>query len=317
MHPTLISLSLAAATITLGFLFDDEAKVAQKPKPEPIEKETLALFDYDKDDDLELEEVNYVQQDGYSYSDMTFASPGGGRVPTYLFQPDGEGPYAGIVLMHGMPGSRESALTFARDYVQAGAVVIAISAPWARPDGPREEILRFDKRDRDEQVQLIQDLMRAVDILESLSTVDTERMAYAGGSYGGAMGGLLAGVEKRLKAYALVVGDGGLVAHSTGPEDESPSERGIGEAQWKKWLSLMRPIEPLRFVAHAAPAHLLFQNGRTDRLVPAADAEAYQAAGSEPKTILWYDGGHGITPERINDQLKWLSERIGITPKLP
>ena len=33
------------------------------------------------------------------------------------------------------------------------------------------------------------------------------------------MGGLLAGVEDRLRAYVLQVGDGGLVTHMTGPED--------------------------------------------------------------------------------------------------
>ena len=76
----------------------------------------------------------------------------------------------------------------------------------------------------------------------------------------------------------------------------------------------MQPIEPLRFVAHAVPSELLFQNGKTDQLVPAADAADYQAAGSEPKTILWYDGGHSIDGERLSDQALWFAERIGIDP---
>ena len=37
--------------------------------------------------------------------------------------------------------------------------------------------------------------------------VDAERMGYSGGSYGAAMGGLLAGVEKRIKAYVVMKGD--------------------------------------------------------------------------------------------------------------
>ena len=74
----------------------------------------------------------------------------------------------------------------------------------------------------------------------------------------------------------------------------------------------MEPIEPLRFVGRAAPARLLFQNGRTDNLVPAADAEIYQKAGSEPKTIQWYDAGHGLNEQATRDRHLWLAEQVGI-----
>lgn len=306
-------LPVAVLFLATGLLsFQDPSESAEaKSKAKPIEPELLALFDYDEEADLEIEEAEYLEESRYTRADLSYASPAGGRVPAYLFQPKGEGPYAGIVLMHGMPGSRDDALNMAPGYVQAGAVVLAISAPWARPDGPREDVLRFDPRDRAEQIQLIQDLRRAVDLLESLDNVDSERLAYVGGSYGGAMGGLLAGVETRLKAYALMVGDGGLVAHFTGAEDGGYEELGITKESWDTWVNLMKPIEPMRFVAHAAPAHLLFQNGKVDKLVPAADAKAYQEAGSEPKTIKWYDGGHAITGDRIHDQMIWLSELIG------
>jgi hypothetical protein len=45
------------------------------------------------------------------------------------------------------------------------------------------------------------------------------RIAYLGIGYGGAMGALFVGIERRLKAAELVVADGGLVSHFTGPED--------------------------------------------------------------------------------------------------
>ena len=127
------------------------------------------------------------------------------------------------------------------------------------------------------------------------------------------MGGLLACVEKRIRAYALFVGDGGLVAHFTGPEDRT-SKR-LPSTQWESWLAAMRPIEPIRFVGLAAPSDLLFQSGRTDRLVPPRDAETFSAAGSEPKTVLWYDGGHGLSETMQQDQVAWMAERIGIDPE--
>jgi hypothetical protein len=172
----------------------------------------------------------------------------------------------------------------------------------------------FTARDSSEQVQLMQDLQRAVDVLVAREDVDPERLAYVGVSYGAAMGALFAGIEARLRAVVLVVADGGLVAHFTaadgsavGPLAELPPD-----AQ-SRWLAAMRPIEPIRFVPRAAPVLILFQNGRQDRLVSTEDAEALHAAAREPKSVTWYDAGHGLTPAARTDRLSWLAGVIGIT----
>lgn len=290
------------------------ALAPQSTAPAPIEPATRALFDYDRTLDLDIQEVGHESLRGFDRVDLSYASPLGGRVPAYLFVPQTDGPWAGMLVMHGMPGSRENGRRMAEGYARGGALCLAISAPWARvAEGEELEPLTFTDEDRANQIQLIVDLQRGVDLLLTFPEVDPERLGYAGGSYGGAMGGLLAGVERRIAAYALVVGDGGLVAHETSPGDPIPPE-GLDEATWKAWVESMSPIEPLRFVAHAAPAALLFQNARDDEYVPAADAAVYQAAASEPKTILWYDGGHGLTPRRLLDQSRWFAERIGIDP---
>ena len=74
----------------------------------------------------------------------------------------------------------------------------------------------------------------------------------------------------------------------------------------------MGPIEPLRFIGHASPTALLLQNGRFDTLVPAADAEELHRAASVPKTILWYDAGHGLNQQAVFDRLDWLHGQIGL-----
>ncbi len=289
------------------------------PPPAVAVQETqrapVTVFDYDRSAPLDIREVSRETLEGYDRIDLTYASPAGGRVPGYLFVPHGEGPFAGILLMHGMPGSRRNAVRLAERYVITGAVVLAITAPFSRPDDvPRQRVISLTAQDRDEQIQLIQDLRRGVDLLMEHPLVDSQRIGYSGTSYGGAMGGLLAGVEKRIKAYALVVGDGGLVAHLTGPEDADGPMRTLPAAEWGAWLDAMQPVEPIRFVGLASPSALLFQNGRQDRLVPPADAEVYQAAGSEPKTIMWYDAGHGLNDEAVRDRMEWLAEWIGIDP---
>lgn len=255
----------------------------------------LPEFAYDASLPLDIEYGRRDQVEGISVIDFTFASPLGGRVPARLVIPPGEGPFPAIVFMHGSGGDIGLMTPEALYFARLGAAGMLIESPHIRPGGYVPDGNQgsgwpyFTEHDRRDQVQLIVDLQRAVDILAARPEVDARRLAYIGISYGGAMGGLLAGVETRLGAYVLVVGDGGLVEHTSEP---GPDGRPLHFSQ--PWVDLMWPIEPLHFVGRAAPAALLFQNGTRDVLVPVTDAQRYQAAGSEPKTIMWYDGGHEI-----------------------
>jgi len=164
----------------------------------------------------------------------------------------------------------------------------------------------FTERDVGIKIEMINDLQRAVDILLERPEVDPERLAYLGVSFGGAMGGLLAGIEDRLAAYVLVVGDGGLVEHTA-----DPGEDGINLHFSPDWAALMWPTEPLHFIGRAAPAALLFQNGIHDTFVPPHDAMRFQTAASEPKTVLWYDAGHNLPWQFVNDAAIWLQPYLG------
>jgi len=229
-----------------------------------------------------------------------------------------------MILMHGMGvgADRRSMDSTAQLYARAGIEVITIDAPFMRPENQRTWIagtpLTFTEQDQDEMVQLVIDLRRAVDLLVSRGEIDPDRLAYMGYSFGGTTGGLLAGIEDRIKAYVLVVGDGGLVSHLTGNDDLSSYPKGIffrmTPDQQQTWLEAMWPVESLHYVGQAAPAALLFQNGTTDINVPPGDAIRYQEAGSEPKTVIWYEGSHtGIySPQFWVDQSTWLHQQVGI-----
>lgn len=291
---------------------------AQAPAASPAapSQDVLRLFEYDAGAPLDVKIDSTEQKEGLTIQNLTYASPKGGRVPATLIVPDGPGPFAGILLMHGAPGTRDVTLPEAMTLAKRGAVTLSIDAPFARGErrGNPREMIHFDERDRDDQVQLAVDWRRGVDLLLARKDVDPKRLAYVGRSYGGAQGGLLAGVEKRIKAFALVVGDGGLVDHFTGAEDPPRFGGQLSEEHWQRWLSIMEPVEPIRFVGRAAPANLLFQNGRTDEAVPAADGKAYQEAASKPKTILWYDAGHRLNDQATQDRHEWLAKEIGLKP---
>src|SRR5688500_1024551 len=198
-----------------------------------------ALFAYDVNAPLSLQQAVESTSNGVEVSTISFSSPDGGRVTGLLFDPVRRSSLRpGIVLMHGMPGNARQMAAHGQLLAEHGAVVIAIDAPFARRSGPP---MRFSTEDRAEQIQLIKDLQRAVDVLRARANVDDERLAYLGISYGGAMGALFVGIERRIKAAVLVVGDGGLVSHFTGPEDLS-FMAGLSCATRADWLGAMTPI---------------------------------------------------------------------------
>ena len=267
------------------------------------------LFDYDVAAPLNLQMTVESMNNGVQVSAITFSSPDGGTVTGLLFDPVTRSSLRpGIVLMHGMPGNARQTAGQARLLASFGAVVIAIDAPFARRSGSP---VRFTADDRAEQIQLIKDLQRAVDVLREKPNVDDARIAYLGISYGAAMGALFVGIERRLAAAVLVVGDGGLVSHFTGPEDLD-FMRSLSCETRVAWLQAMTPIEPIRFIPHAPPTALLLQSGRLDNLVPEDDAKALHRAAPAPRTIRWYDAGHGLNVQAAWDRHDWLHERIGL-----
>lgn len=270
------------------------------------------LFAYDVNAPLNLQKAVESTNNGVEVSAISFSSPDGGSVTGLLFDPVTRSSLRpGIVLMHGMPGNARGMAALGQLLAEHGAVVIAIDAPFARRSGPP---VRFSAEDRAEQIQLIKDLQRAVDVLRAQANVDDERLAYLGISYGGAMGALFVGIERRIKAAVLVVGDGGLVSHFTGPED-SNFMASVSCATRVDWFRAMTPIEPIRFIPHASPTALLLQSGQLDNLVPAADAEELHAAAPNPKTIRWYAAGHGLNQQASFDRHDWLHEQIGLDPR--
>jgi cephalosporin-C deacetylase-like acetyl esterase len=151
-------------------------------------------------------------------------------------------------------------------------------------------------------------LRRAIDVLQSLPSVDPDRIAFVGWSAGARLGAILAGVERRIGAYALLSGGALPVARYAEPapkEQRATLARELGR------------IDPLRHIRRAAPARLLIQDGRLDEVVPRDALEALARAGSQPKDMRWYDDmGHAAHARAYRDQIAWLSRELGLGPVL-
>jgi uncharacterized protein len=285
--------------------------------------EVARLFHYDRQRPLAITKLGLTARlpparelDGVTVHSITYASPKGGEVPALVVVPKGKGPFPGVLVQHGLPDTKEGMLPAGIDLARTGALAVLIDAPFNRPQQGRvrSDPLTFTPKDRDEQVQLIVDLRRAIDLLAARPDVNDRQLAYFGVSYGAAMGGLLAGVEDRIPAYVLAVGDGGLVTHFAGPDDTDGPLQALAAQDRERWLQAMRPIEPINFIGQAAPAALLFLAGTKDESVPPEDARRYYQAASQPKQIRWYDAGHFLNCTARRDMMVWLARHIRIDP---
>jgi dienelactone hydrolase len=286
-------------------------QTAAAPMSTPIPIADLRpLFDYDATAPLDLEETGVEYRGGIAVHDISYASPAstGGRATAYLIVPPGEGPFASVLFAHPGDGSRTSFLDEGVALARAGAVALLVDAPWARPDPWRREFNYTPDNDRGIYVQDIVDLRRGVDLLVSLDDVDPERIGFIGHSSGAHEGGVLSGVETRIRAYVLMAG---VPSRSDRlPEritSAMPAEDVVA------YLEAIRPLDAVHYVGHAAPAELLFQCGRQDEVIAEATFLRYYEVASQPKQIVWYDAGHSLGEQARLDRARWLAERIGLS----
>lgn len=262
------------------------------------------LFDYDRSAPLGFRDRGRINH-GYPIAvrDISYASPKGGRVPGYLIVPPGRGRHPAVIYMHGSGGTRLDFVVPGTWMAARGAVALTIASPASRSREAAGTGTRGLERERDLTVQNVVDLRRAVDVLRSLPEVDPNRMAYVGYSAGARTGAILAGVERRIKAYDLLSG---------GASPPAEYARAAPRHLRARITRVLGSVDPLRYVRRAAPAALFFQDGRRDRVVPRKALLALARAGSSPKRVRWYDAGHGLDEQAYRDQLRWLSRELGL-----
>jgi uncharacterized protein len=270
-------------------------------------------FAYDAAAPLNLQKTVEVTTTAVERSGILYDSPAGGLVSGILVEPVGRtGLRPGIVLMHPSGVNARGMAPYAELLAQHGAVVIAIDAPYFRRGG--NGFLLFTTQDRDEHVQLIKDLQRAVDVLLTREHVDPARIGFEGYSLGGMIGAHFVGIERRLKAAVLAAAFGGHVTGATNAAN-LPYLASLSCDVRNAWLQAMTPIEPIRFIPHASPTALLFQMGRFDTAVPLSDAQALFEAAPLPKEARLYDTGHGLNQQALWDRHDWLHAQLGIDPR--
>ena len=265
------------------------------------------MFSYSQKSSLNIEEAGIEYQNDISVHDISYAGIKGGRIRAYLVVPPGNGPFAGIIFVHPGPGSRSSFLDEALALAKANAACLLIDAPWANGPEFGKKASGRPEDVRDWFIEIARDLRRAVDLILSLPSVDINRIAYVGHSLGALFGGILSGVDKRIKASVLMAGVGSFtdVAQLNMPT--------LAGSELEKYKTIMEPIDPVRYIRSAAPSALFFQFGLQDVFFPKQKFLDYYEAGSKPKSIRWYNADHySLNEEGRSDRIEWLKEELSL-----
>ncbi len=159
----------------------DEGRIAALEQ-EVAQLKRAARFDQAKlrkeVDDLRIE----MRSRGHvKYSKITYRSTDGLSIPAYLFEPLQAGSYPAIIYVHGGQHGTFSSRRLPRimDWVQTGYVILA--PDYRSSSGYSEEF--YNKADYGGKE--IDDMVAAVDYLETLPTVVRGRIGITGGSHGG------------------------------------------------------------------------------------------------------------------------------------
>ena len=287
---TLASLGFAVLIGCGGGEGGGEGGGTPTPSPsEPSFEELVHLFDYDQEAPIDLHYVTTTTQADAEVHQVYYPSPKGGTVTAYLVVPLQDGPYAGVVFLHWNQGNRGEFLWEAVELARRGVASLSLDAPWETPDPPA-------MTQDDMYIREVVDARRAVDVLTSRPDVDVARLGYVGHSNGAIFGAVLAGVERRIRAYVLMTGYARPSVYY--PDNLAPSPR----------------LDAIHYIGHAAPSALLFQFGTMDPNISEAVAMEFYDAASEPKFIAWYDTGHGLNEQARVDRADWLAAQLALEP---
>jgi dienelactone hydrolase len=249
--------------------------------PVPPFEELARFFDYDIEADLEFRWGLAVEDLSAKVTRVSYIGAPGCSILGYLVQPEGEGPFPAVVFLHMGQGNKDQYLDEAVLLAGHGVVSLLFDSPFLRGCAPDP---------RSGYINTVIDVRRSIDMLETLDFVDPDRIGYVGHSFGATWGGVLAGVEPRIKAMVLIAGTSRI------SQLDSPD---------------CPDLDAVHYIGHTEAA-LLFQFSTNDPYITEEDATLYFETAPEPKTILWYDTTHrGLQDDGQEDRLTWLADQLG------
>lgn len=278
--------------------------------------ELVSHFDYDRKAPLALKQIGIERRAQATVYDITYNGPKD-AVSAYLVVPKGRGPFAAIIWGHwywenSSLRNRREFLDEAIAMAPAGVVSLLPDGPIARP-GYIGRKTPLDDQQILNSVQAVIEMRRGLDLLLARRDVDPKRIAFVGHSYNAGVGGFLAGLDHRLKAFVLMAGSLSDEVNFRTKEFQDFRQR-VGPDKVDAYMQKYSWTDQGKFIAHAAPANVFLQYGSREPFLNAERAREYFKIVSEPKRLEIYDADHNLNAEARRDRIHFLVEQLKLKP---
>jgi Dienelactone hydrolase and related enzymes len=218
------------------------------------------------------------------------------EVPVTWIMPPGAERIPVVLLLHGLSSNKERmSSSVGRVLASRGIGSMAIDLPMhgERSAGNPRDMLSNPLGLVGAWRSAVREVRDVITWLVDQPSVDASRIAVLGYSLGGFLALMAAADDERLRVVALAAA-GDL-------PDATP------------YASMVRAlVDPPRAARKLRGRPLLLVNGRWDTTTRPAQAERLFAAADEPKTMLWYDGGHWPPAACLNDAADWLQSELDL-----
>jgi len=257
-----------------------------------------SLFDYDRSAPLELAWGKTAVSHKVARQDMKFSAGNHARVAAYFVHPMAGAPWPLVLWTPGRGEDRSEGLGDADALARNGVASLLV-------DPPAPEVVTCDAaKDLGIFRRYIVGRRRAVDLALTLPNVDGKRIAAAGFSYGASVTAVLAGVEHRIRAFALKSGR----AHHTGFMRLACPQ--LSQKKLDAYVEKLAAIDPINWVPKATGPDFLIQDGTGDPLNPRADVLALYRAAHGPKELRFYRADHPLNAAATAYRARWLLRQL-------
>lgn len=257
----------------------------------------LKLFAYDPGAPLALADGGSRRDGGATVQQVSYLARGR-RVNAEIVYPTARhGRLPGVVLAHGGAPDPDAFLPEALDLAAHGMVSILPDIPMTIVGNARTDIGMVTDAVIAER--------RALDILAARPDVDPHRLAFVGHSWGGDLADIMAGVEPRLAAVAIVCGSSRIATDMVAMG--SP-------AQPPAYMAATSALDGYRFVAIPGRRRILIQFGRLDTSIPDAQRTELTRAAVGHVTRRDYDADHDLVNNApaAADRLTFLTGTLAV-----
>ncbi|MDX2029778.1 MAG: S9 family peptidase [Blastocatellia bacterium] len=162
-----------------------------------------------------------------------------------------------------------------------------------------------------------EDILSGVDELIKRGIADETKLAVAGWSYGGYMGGWIIGHSNRFKCAAYGAGLSNAVSYWGTADIIHQRERLHGGTPWEA-RKMFDEQSPLTYLTNAKTPTLIFHGEKDDRVPLGQSQETYrtlQRLGVPSELVVYPDQGHGLLVpsyqlDKIRREFAWIERHL-------